>query len=95
MSRALSVLILAILASVPKSGKPQKTRSVDVCQAIASPGDFDGHQISIHGNFEKDLEHTDLTSQRCQKEIAVLPTKAAAEDPGFKAILAVYYGPPF
>jgi hypothetical protein len=61
---------------------------------LSSPATFTGKYLLIHGEFEKDLEHTIISNSGCKKVLAVIPTEAANDDPGMKALLAVFYCPP-
>ena len=83
------------LTSSPVRGGSETPKPVDVCQAIASAAKLSGQYLSVRGDFEKGTEYTDLSSPHCRKAIAIRATDAASDDPGFKAILAVYYCPPF
>ena len=90
--RAIAIAALVIL---PAKGECQTPKHADLCQIVASAGDFSGQYLSVHGNFEKGLEYTDLSTPTCKEVVAIRPTNASSDDPGLKAILAAYYCPPF
>lgn len=90
--RAIAVVALLMC---PAGGECQTPKHADLCQIVGSPAQFSGQYLSVHGNFEKGLEYTDLSNPNCKQVIAIRPTKASSDDPGLKAILAAYYCPPF
>jgi hypothetical protein len=92
MFKAFAVIAVAIFQVKSHCQTP---RHADLCEIVASAGDFNGQYISVHGNFEKGLEYTDLSTPNCKGVIAIRPTNASSNDPGLKAILAAHYCPPF
>lgn len=93
----LKIFVIAVIAlSVfPAISKCQTPKHADLCQIVASAADFSGQYLTVHGNFEKSLEYTDLSAPNCKGVIAIRPTNVSSSDPGLKAILAAYYCPPF
>jgi len=71
-------------------GEAKSPRQLGVCQAIAGAAQVNGSYVSIRGRVKSNgIEHTDLTSPGCPKAIALWPSKAAYQDPGYKAVHAV------
>ena len=93
--KTFAAIAVFALAFFPETGACQVPKRADLCQIVASAADFNGQYLSVHGNFEKGLEYTDLSAPSCKQVIAIRPTKASSDDPGLKAILAAYYCPPF
>ena len=95
-SQILSALVFAaVIISPPRSASQTVPKQSDLCRVTSVPSDFNGQYLSIHGNFEKGLEYTDISHTNCTQVIALILTDASNEDPGLKAILAAYYCPPF
>ena len=95
-SRVFPTAVICWLAGLSsgRSAGQANLKEIDVCQVIASDANLNGQYLSIHGVFNKDLEHTDITGADCKQAIAIRPTDASKGDPGFQALLAVFYCPP-
>ena len=67
---------------------------VDFCQLTASAANYNGQYLVVHGIFEKDHEANYATNPDCKRTIALARTEASDNDPGLRALMAVYYCPP-
>ncbi len=84
---AAAAVTLVWFSSVGEARPPRK---LGVCQAIAGAAQFNGSYVSIRGRVKSNgIEYTDLTNPSCPKAIALWPSKAAYQDPGYKAVHAV------
>lgn len=95
MTRYYPWTLTVAFLSLSISADCQSPEPVDLCKVLHHPADFKGQILSIHGNFEKGIEFTDISVASCDRSLPIRFTDAGLNDAGVKAILAVYYCPPF